>query len=190
MIDRGGPVIVVGVGGGLVEGAAPGSVVVASELIAGDAAAEQPERAGDDPRVLHQRAGRAGASRYARTVPIAAAAEIATALSATGRRVDVGPIISTDHIVRGEERAELASRGALAVDMESYWLAELAPAHASPFGVVRVLLDVPGTELMSPRGAGAVRAAFSSLQRCASALQAWADELERSRPSPQTEVTY
>ena len=48
----------------------------------------------------------------------------------------------------GAERAVLAAEGALAVDMESAWLAPAAAGR--PFAVVRVVLDTPASELHRP----------------------------------------
>jgi len=51
--------------------------------------------------------------------------------SCAGRaaRLNVGPIVSSPRLVHGARRRELAATGALAVDMESAWLAE---AHGRP----------------------------------------------------------
>ena len=72
----------------------------------------------------------------------------------------------------GERRAQLLAGGAIAVDMESVWLA--AGAAERPFGVVRVVLDSPTHELMRPQAAaGALRAA-RALRTVAGALHDWA----------------
>ena len=74
----------------------------------------------------------------------------------------------------GERRAELHAGGAIAVDMESVWLA--AGAGGRPFGVVRVVLDSPTHELLRPQAAaGALRAA-RALRRVAAALHDWAPD--------------
>jgi 4-hydroxy-3-methylbut-2-enyl diphosphate reductase len=51
------------------------------------------------------------------------------------------PIVTTDHVVTGEERATWAARGFAGVDMETGLL------NASRIGAVRVLLDTPLREL-------------------------------------------
>ncbi|HEX2069139.1 MAG TPA: 4-hydroxy-3-methylbut-2-enyl diphosphate reductase [Actinomycetota bacterium] len=60
-------------------------------------------------------------------------------------RVHAGPIISIDHIARDGEREELAETGAIAVDMESAWLAEAAGNR--PLAVLRAVVDTPEREL-------------------------------------------
>jgi 4-hydroxy-3-methylbut-2-enyl diphosphate reductase len=99
---------------------------------------------------------------------------LVAALAALGiRRVHVGPLVSADHVVRGLERAAMAGEGALAVDMESAWLAPAAAGR--PFSVQRVVLDTPAREIYRPLAtlAGGV-AAWRSLRRAAPALALWA----------------
>lgn len=112
-------VAVVGLGGGLDPALAAGDVVVATEV----------------------RDARGG-------VLACADPSIARALRADGLTVRHGPIVSVDHIVRGKERRALAAGGALAVDMESFWLGALAPHRR--FAVIRVIVDTPGRELTHP----------------------------------------
>ncbi len=91
-----------------------------------------------------------------------------------GRGLDVrrGRVVCVSRLALGERRSELFAGGALAVDMESVWLAP--GAGARPFAVVRVVLDSPSHELMRPQAAaGAVRAA-RVLRRVAAALHDWA----------------
>ncbi|WP_256105573.1 1-hydroxy-2-methyl-2-butenyl 4-diphosphate reductase [Streptomyces sp. ODS05-4] len=69
--------------------------------------------------------------------------------AAPGRRVRTGPLIGSDHVVRGQERALLRARGAIAVDMES--AATLRAALAAgprPVAAVRVVVDAPEHELV------------------------------------------
>ena len=143
---RAGAIAVAGVCGALDARLAPGDVVVASELRG------------------------AGAPR-----PLESAKPLARALEARGIRVHVGPVLSTERLTVRAERPVLAATGALAVDMESAWLAPLADAH--PFAVLRVVSDGPGHELWSPRllvnGVRALRALYQS----APALSAWAENL-------------
>ena len=69
----------------------------------------------------------------------------------------------------------LGAGGALAVDMESVWLA--AGAAGRPFAVVRVVLDSPSHELLRPGAPlGAVRTARALRRAAATALQSWRPE--------------
>jgi 4-hydroxy-3-methylbut-2-en-1-yl diphosphate reductase len=89
------PVLVAGVAGALVDGIAPGDVVVASEV-----------------------------RRGAETIPCHAAALVAGELRRLGMTVHLGPLVTTDRIVESvEERRALAASGAIAVDTESALLA-------------------------------------------------------------------
>lgn len=92
-------------------------------------------------------------------------------LADLGLRVRVAPLVSTERLVHGAERARLAEGGARAVDMESWWLAEAAGTR--PFGVVRVVSDGPDDELLRPatvtRGLHALRV----LSALAPGLQRW-----------------
>ncbi len=107
-------------------------------------------------------------------VTVCESGPVVTALAALGiTRVQVGPVVSADHLVRGAERTALAGEGALAVDMESAWL---APAAAGKrFAVVRVVLDTPARELYRPLAtlAGGLTA-WRALRRAAPALAIWA----------------
>ena len=87
-------------------------------------------------------------------------------------KVRSGEIVCVSKIALGERRAQLLAGGALAVDMESVWLA--AGAAGRPFAVVRVVLDSPSHELLRPQApVGALRAA-RALRRVAGALHDWA----------------
>ena len=65
-----------------------------------------------------------------------------------GVRVRSGSVVSVAKLALGDRRAQLHAAGAIAVDMESAWLA--AAARGRPFGVVRVVLDSPSHELLRP----------------------------------------
>jgi 4-hydroxy-3-methylbut-2-enyl diphosphate reductase len=134
-------VLVVGVAGALAPGIEPGDLVVADEV----------RRAGADP------------------VPVPTAAPLATALRRRGLRVHVGPIVSSATAVDGQARATLAAGGALAVDMESAWLA----AAAGPFAVVRAVVDTPAHPLLRPATALRGLAALRSLRAAAPAMGDW-----------------
>jgi 4-hydroxy-3-methylbut-2-enyl diphosphate reductase len=56
-----------------------------------------------------------------------------------GRSVHLGPIVSSKTLVHGARRAELAAGGALAVDMESIWVADALQKHR--LVVVRLVAD-------------------------------------------------
>ncbi|MFI5315006.1 MAG: 1-hydroxy-2-methyl-2-butenyl 4-diphosphate reductase [Myxococcota bacterium] len=138
-----GAVAVAGVCGSLHARFAPGDVVVATEL-----------RGAGKPR------------------PLESAKPLARALEARGIPVALGPIHSLDHLARRAERESLAAAGALAVDMESAWLGELA--DSLPFAVLRVVSDGPGHALFSPRiFANGIRA-LRALRAAAPALERWA----------------
>src|SRR2546429_9648498 len=72
-------------------------------------------------------------------------------------RVRTGTIMCVSKIAVGERRAELHAAGAIAVDMESVWLA--AGAGDRPLGRVRVVLDSPSHELLRPGAVGSAAGA-------------------------------
>ncbi|MDR7299980.1 phosphorylase family protein [Haloactinomyces albus] len=110
-------------------------------------------------------------------------------LRSRGLTVHTGPIVTTDHVVHGGERAALARTGALAVDMES---AELATAAGDrPVAVVRVVLDTPREPLLRVASAHRAVAALRRLRSIGEPLVRWAsatgrcrtDDIIRSDPS-------
>ncbi|HEX2702951.1 MAG TPA: 4-hydroxy-3-methylbut-2-enyl diphosphate reductase, partial [Solirubrobacteraceae bacterium] len=140
-------VVIAGFAGALDERLQPGDIVLASELRGVDGAV----LACGDPAIL------AGVLRRA------------------GLRVYVGPIVSSPRLVHGARRRELAATGALAVDMESAWLAE---AHGRPVVTLRAVSDSQDQEIYRPiRVASGVRAAYRSLRQAAALLGEWADVL-------------
>ncbi|AEM82567.1 phosphorylase family protein [Streptomyces violaceusniger] len=65
------------------------------------------------------------------------------------RAVHIGPVVGSDHVVRGAERAALHSTGAIAVDMESAATLRTAVCHGvRPVAAVRVVVDAPEHELV------------------------------------------
>ncbi len=136
--------LVLGFGGGLAAGSRAGEVVVAEEV-------RGPEGA---------------------RVACAGAPELAALLAARGLSVRSGAVSSVPRLALGAARAKLHETGAIAVDMESVWLA--AAARGRPFAVVRVLSDTPSQELTRPLRmvAGLTRAA-RTLSRVAAALGEW-----------------
>jgi len=141
---------VAGLCGGIGAELEPGDVVVASELQGG-----------------------AGTHKLAH----------AEALLAALRDLDVaahfGPIRSEDHIVLGAKREALRTSGALAVDMESRWLAEAAGDR--PFAVLRIIVDTPQQELLRPRAIPNGIRALATLRRIAPALEAWSKAMREPR---------
>ncbi|MBB4895316.1 nucleoside phosphorylase [Streptomyces olivoverticillatus] len=75
------------------------------------------------------------------------AKELARAV--TGSVIHTGPLVGSDHVVRGAERADLHAAGALAVDMESAaTLRSAVRAGSRPVAAVRVVVDAPEHELV------------------------------------------
>jgi 4-hydroxy-3-methylbut-2-enyl diphosphate reductase len=80
--------------------------------------------------------------------------------------------VSVPKIAVDERRAQLHAAGAIAVDMESAWLAPAA--RGRPFGVVRVVLDSPSHELFRPGIAiYGPRAAWALRRVAAAAVSGW-----------------
>ncbi|HEY3959885.1 MAG TPA: hypothetical protein VGL68_05170 [Solirubrobacteraceae bacterium] len=147
--ERADGVLVLGFCGGLDATSVPGEVIVAEEVYA----------ASDEGHSAQERLTCAGAH------------ELASMLREGGLRARSGKIVCVSRLAVGERRGQLHSMGAIAVDMESVWLAPAAAGR--PFAVVRVVLDSPSHELLRPQAAiGAVRAA-RTLRRVAAALHEW-----------------
>jgi 4-hydroxy-3-methylbut-2-enyl diphosphate reductase len=143
-----GAMIVLGFCGGLDSSSVPGEVIVAEEVYAA-----RDEGHLDEP------------------VACDLSAQLLPRLTGRGLKVRTGKLVCVSKLAVGERRAQLHEGGAIAVDMESVWLA--AAAGGRPFGVVRVVLDSPSHELLRPQAAfGAVRAA-RALRRVAGALHEW-----------------
>ena len=115
-IEPGGAVVLAGISGGLAPDLAPGEIVVATSVR--DPDGEQLDLSGAD------------------------AAAVAEELREAGRSVHLGPIVSSKTLVHGERRAELARTGALAVDMESAWVARALSGHR--LVIVRLVADTAG----------------------------------------------
>jgi 4-hydroxy-3-methylbut-2-enyl diphosphate reductase len=99
-------------------------------------------------------------------------APLANELRALGLRVATGPLVSSPRILGPAERASLAGTGALAVDMESWWLADAAAGR--PLAVVRVVADEAGRGLGDLRSWVAGARALRTLRRTRPPLEAWA----------------
>jgi 4-hydroxy-3-methylbut-2-enyl diphosphate reductase len=134
--------VIAGFAGAVTQGLAPGDVVVAD------------------------RVDRAGAS-----VHLPGAQLLAAALQSAGLQVHVGPIVSSERLVRAGGRASLGREGVLAVDMESAWLLDSLPADAR--AVIRVVVDTPEHELTSPATLGNGVRAYRALVRSASVIERW-----------------
>ena len=143
----GGGVLIAGYCGALDPELEPGDVVLANELRGPDGATQCP-----DPAIL------------------------AGVLRRGGLRVHVGAVASSRRPVVGDARRALARSGALAVDMESAWLA--VAARARPFVALRVVLDTQQRELHRPLRtlAGAARA-YRALRRACALAEDWAGAL-------------
>lgn len=87
------------------------------------------------------------------------------------------PLVTTDHVVRGKERALWAARGARAADMESAVVA--ARAGGLPVAAVRVVVDGPGHPLWHPGMIGRGLAGRRVLARIGPALERWSVLLVR-----------
>jgi 4-hydroxy-3-methylbut-2-enyl diphosphate reductase len=138
-------VAITGFAGALSPELEPGDVVVATEV-----------RGADEP------------------IQCAAAVLVASMLRRAGLRVHMGPIVSVPRLVVGGERVRLAATGALAVDMESAWLARGCAGR--PWAVVRTVVDTPDRDLHRPLAtiAGALHG-FRALARVGEVLSQWSE---------------
>ncbi|MFI6349082.1 1-hydroxy-2-methyl-2-butenyl 4-diphosphate reductase [Streptomyces sp. NPDC050560] len=142
-----GAVLATGFCAGLVPGMHPGDVVVAEET--------------RDP--------------YG-TTPCVGTGVLADALAwaIPSRKVHVGALTGSDHVVRGPERAGLAATGAVAVDMESAATLRTALAAGErPVAAVRVVVDAPEHELVRIGTLRGGIAAFRVLRCILPAFHTW-----------------
>lgn len=96
-------------------------------------------------------------------------------LRGQGFVVHYGPIVTTDHVVRGKERAELARSGSLAVDMES---SDLATASGDrPLAVVRVIVDSAADPLVEFGTPYRAVKALRMLRKLGPSLEKWANAI-------------
>src|SRR5262245_32013789 len=138
-------VLVAGVAGGLDPAVRPADLVVATEVRGPD---------GD-------------------AVPCPSAPMLAGHLRRLGLTVHEGPIESRPAFVDGDGRARLAERGALAVDMESYWLVRAAYEAGKPVAVVRSISDTADAPLMHPAVVVHGTRALRALRSAVPAIDAW-----------------
>ncbi|MCX5403383.1 1-hydroxy-2-methyl-2-butenyl 4-diphosphate reductase [Streptomyces sp. NBC_00335] len=147
---RGAAVLATGFCAGLLPGMSPGDLIVAEET--------------RDPRGTVACAGTALlAEALARAVP--------------GRTVHLGALTGSDHVVRGQERAQLRAGGAIGVDMESaatLWTATRGGSAQGgadrPVAAVRVIVDAPEHELVR---IGTVRGGISAFRVLRAVLPAF-----------------
>ena len=110
------------------------------------------------------------------TTPLPDSSVLAGVLRRGGLRVRVGPIASSQRLVVRERRRALQRTGALAVDMESAWLA--SATHAQPLVALRVVLDTHRNELHRPlRTLAGAAAAYRALRRACALAEDWARAL-------------
>ena len=153
LADPAAALLIVGFGGGLASDSQLCDVVVADRVV----------EVGEDGRPIGD------------PIACAAAEQLARLLAARGLRACGGTVASVQEIVTGRGRERMLASGAVAVDMESAWVA--AAARERPFAVVRVLSDTPRHELRRrlpvgpplPSAANAARA-IATLRRVAIAL--------------------
>lgn len=122
-------------------------------------------------------------------LPLLASTRLAAELSRRGLRVHVGALASSARI-EGPAARRLRRGEALALDMESAWLARAGGGR--PLAVVRVVVDSDGRRLADPRIVAAGLRALRSLHRSGDALAAWAHalaaeaETAQAAPLPRT----
>jgi 4-hydroxy-3-methylbut-2-enyl diphosphate reductase len=143
--QRRGAMLVLGFCGGLDDSSVPGEVIVAEEVYAAS------DEGHEDQRVRCAMTG-----------------ELLQRLTGKRLKVRTGNVVCVSRLALGERRAQLHAGGAIAVDMESVWLA--GAAGERPFAVVRVVLDSPKHELMRPQAIGGALRAARALRRVAGAL--------------------
>ncbi|TDB84210.1 1-hydroxy-2-methyl-2-butenyl 4-diphosphate reductase [Actinomadura sp. KC216] len=167
--------VVVGFCGALDERLRPGDVLVADEIrgsgpFRGEWGVDPPQ--GTEPGIG----------------PVACASPrlLAGELIKDGLSVQVGPLVTADHVVRGKERAIWAAQGARAADMESAVVA--ARAGNRPVAAVRVVVDGPGHPLLHPGTIGRGLAARRILARTGPALERWGVLLVRGQDEHETEA--
>jgi 4-hydroxy-3-methylbut-2-enyl diphosphate reductase len=146
-VPEGDPVLIAGFCGALHPELEPGDIVLASELRGPTGTTPCP-----DPSIL------------------------AGLLRRGGLTVRVGPIASSQRLVVRERRRVLHRSGALAVDMESAWLA--SSTRAQPLVTLRVVLDTYRHELHRPlRTLAGAAIAYRTLRKACALVEDWARAL-------------
>ncbi len=143
--------LVVGLCGAIGAGLETGDVIVATKVIAeadGAAQASSTESENQKP------------------ISLSMPHQLSRHLAMHGLRVATGPILTSERFVpKRRRRRLLESRGALGVDMESFWIVDKARRSGLPtqFGVVRVVLDPLDRGVISGRVAAQLPRALKSL---------------------------
>ncbi len=172
------PVLVAGVAGGLADRVKPGDLVVATEVWASAEGTPPNLRSlplagrfhGDPALVPGGRRPPVGSTSG--MVPSPSAPLLAGALRRLGLDVHLGPIISVPKLAQGLPKLGPSEGRALAVDMES---AYLAPAAGDgPFATVRAIVDTPDQPLLRPGTLVRGRSALRALGRAVPAFEQWA----------------
>jgi 4-hydroxy-3-methylbut-2-en-1-yl diphosphate reductase len=139
-------------------------------LIAGFCGALDPDLEPGDVVLASELRGPTG------TMPCPDPAILAGVLRRGGLRVRIGPIASSQRLVVRERRRALQRTGALAVDMESAWLA--ATTDAEPLVTLRVVVDTHRQELHRPlRTIAGAAVAYRALRRASALVEDWAAAL-------------
>jgi nucleoside phosphorylase len=145
-------VVATGFCAGLAPGMHPGDLVVADETR---------DPAGHTP------------CHGSRILAEALARHAGRARGGAGRTVHIGPVVGSNHVVRGAERADLHATGAIAVDMESAaTLRSAVRGGARPVAAVRVIVDAPEHELVR---IGTLRGGISAFRVLRTVLPAFFD---------------
>jgi 4-hydroxy-3-methylbut-2-enyl diphosphate reductase len=155
--DPAAALVIVGFGGGLPRDSRLCDVVVADRIVAID---------GDGAPIGDP-------------IACAMAEGLAGALAGHGLPTCRGTVASVQEIVVGQARERMLASGAIAVDMESAWVAEAAQGR--PFAVVRVLSDTPEHELRKRLPVGPPLPSVANGMRAMSQLRAVAAALGRLR---------
>ncbi|HET6684657.1 MAG TPA: 4-hydroxy-3-methylbut-2-enyl diphosphate reductase [Gaiella sp.] len=112
-------------------------------------------------------------------LPVPGSALLAAALRRRGLGVHAGPVVSVDRILDTSERRSLRPTGALAVDMESAWLAD--GADGRPLAVLRVVVEDTDHDLLDPRTLTSGVRALAALRRASGALGEWSQAVAPRR---------
>jgi 4-hydroxy-3-methylbut-2-en-1-yl diphosphate reductase len=155
--DPAAALIVVGFGGGLARDSRLCDVVVAGDVIAID----------EEGRPTGER------------ISCPMAENLEGALAAHGLPTCRGTVASVREIITGQARERMLASGAIAVDMESAWVA--AAARGRPFAVVRVLSDTPEQELRRRLPIGPPLPTLANGMRAMARLRAVAGALGKLR---------
>jgi 4-hydroxy-3-methylbut-2-enyl diphosphate reductase len=113
------------------------------------------------------------------TIPVPGARLALAVLRRRGISASLGPVWSSDHLVRSAERRQLAVDGLVAADLESSALA--LQRGTSPLCVLRVILDRPERDIPHPLLLADLPRALSQLGRAVSALRPWCEAVGVSR---------